>query len=82
MTIQLGWQLLCFETEVAGLKNVIDDYRDCCVVSEFLLSGRCPIPPLNGIDLSPKQTFEFIGPTVASRHVLGATFLQRLVKFF
>ena len=31
-------------------------------------------------NLSPEQTFEFVGPAVASRHVLGAAFLQRLVK--
>ena len=30
--------------------------------------------------LSPKQTFEFVSPAVACGHVLGATFLQRLVK--
>ena len=35
-----------------------------------------------GSSLSPKQTFEFVRPTVASRHVLGAAFLQRLVKLF
>ena len=33
-------------------------------------------------DLSTKQTFEFVCPTVARRHVLGAAFLQRLFKLF
>ena len=32
--------------------------------------------------LSPEQTFEFVGPAVARRHVLGAAFLQRLFKLF
>jgi hypothetical protein len=32
--------------------------------------------------LSAEQTFEFVGPAVAGGHVLGATFLQRLVKLF
>ena len=31
---------------------------------------------------SSEQTFEFVGPAVARRHVLGAAFLQRLVKLF
>ena len=33
-------------------------------------------------DLSTKQTFELVRPTVARRHVLGAAFLQRLFKLF
>ena len=63
-------------------RRVLARLLACSVLFQCAGEARPMLRSRHEPHLSPEQAFEFVCPTVASWHVFGAAFLQRLVKLF